>query len=104
MISFGQGCEGEPLTRARVIAESIRRMRRATSRGSINVNTNGSLPTNLGLLIDGGLDACRVSLNGAHPPLYEAYYRPVGYGFVDVARSIRLAKRRGVYTALNLLT
>ena len=104
MISFGQGCEGEPLTRARVIAEAIRRMRRATSRGSINVNTNGSLPTNLGLLIDAGLDACRVSLNSAHPPLYEAYYRPVGYGFADVARSIRLAKRRDVYTALNLLT
>ena len=55
-------------------------------------------------MIDAGLDACRISLNSAHPPLYEAYYRPVGYGFADVARSIRLAKRRGVYTALNLLT
>jgi pyruvate-formate lyase-activating enzyme len=104
MISFGQGCEGEPLTRAHVIAEAIRRMRRATSRGSININTNGSLPENLELLIDAGLDACRISLNSAHAPLYEAYYRPVRYGFSDVARSIRLAKRRGIYTALNLLT
>jgi pyruvate-formate lyase-activating enzyme len=104
MISFGQGCEGEPLTRARVIAEAIRRMRRATSRGSINVNTNGSLPENLGSLIDAGLDACRISLNSAHPPLYEAYYRPIRYAFRDVVRSIRLAKKRGVYTALNLLT
>ncbi|HYV65068.1 MAG TPA: radical SAM protein [Myxococcales bacterium] len=104
MISFGQGCEGEPLTRARVIAEAIRRMRRATSRGSINVNTNGSLPDDLDRLIDAGLDACRISLNSAHPPLYEAYYRPQGYGFADVARSVRRAKARGVYTALNLLT
>jgi MoaA/NifB/PqqE/SkfB family radical SAM enzyme len=104
MISFGQGCEGEPLTRAHVIADAIRRMREATSRGSINVNTNGSLPESLDLLIEVGLDACRISLNSAHAPLYQAYYRPVRYGFDDVARSIRLAKKRGIYTALNLLT
>ena len=104
MVSFGQGCEGEPLTRAQVIAEAIRRIRRATSRGSINVNTNGSLPENLDLLIDAGLDACRVSLNSAHAPLYEAYYRPVRYGWPDVDRSISLAKKRGIYTAVNLLT
>lgn len=104
MISFGQGCEGEPLTRAHVIADAIRRMRNATSRGSININTNGSLPENLDLLIEAGLDACRISLNSAHAPLYEAYYRPVRYGFRDVVRSIRLAKKRGIYTALNLLT
>ena len=76
----------------------------ATSRGSINVNTNGSLPENLELLIDAGLDACRISLNSAHAPLYEAYYRPVRYSWADVERSISLAKKRGVYTALNLLT
>ena len=104
MVSFGQGCEGEPLTRAQVIAEAIRRMRSATSRGSINVNTNGSLPDHLDALIDAGLDACRISLNSAHAPLYEAYYRPVRYAWSDVERSIALAKKRRIYTALNLLT
>jgi wyosine [tRNA(Phe)-imidazoG37] synthetase (radical SAM superfamily) len=104
MVSFGQGCEGEPLTRAREIGEAIRRIRRVTSRGSININTNGSLPGNLELLIDAGLDACRISLNSAHEPLYEAYYQPVRYGWEEVRESIRLARRRGVYTALNLLT
>jgi pyruvate-formate lyase-activating enzyme len=104
MVSFGQGCEGEPLTRAREIADSIRRMRAATPRGSININTNGSLPESLALLIDAGLDACRISLNSAHKPLYEAYYQPIRYGWEEVEESIRLAKRRGVYTALNLLT
>lgn len=104
MVSFGQGCEGEPLTRAREIAEAIRAMRAATPRGSININTNGSLPENLALLIDAGLDACRISLNSAHAPLYEAYYQPVGYGWDEVLESIKLARRRGVYTALNLLT
>src|SRR5712671_5012844 len=104
MVSFGQGCEGEPLTRGDAIAEAIGLIRARTGRGSININTNGSLPDRLGSLIDAGLDACRISLNSAHGLLYEAYYRPVGYGFADVVRSIRLAKRRGIYTALNLLT
>jgi pyruvate-formate lyase-activating enzyme len=104
MVSFGQGCEGEPLTRTREIAAAIRAMRAATPRGSININTNGSLPENLALLIEAGLDACRVSLNSAHPPLYEAYYQPAGYGWDAVEESIRLARRRGAYTAINLLT
>ncbi|MBS2024711.1 MAG: radical SAM protein [Deltaproteobacteria bacterium] len=104
MVSFGQGCEGEPLTRGRVIAHAIRLMRQKTSRGSININTNGSLPRMLELLIDAGLDATRISLNSAHAPLYEAYYQPIKYGWAEVHESIVLAKKRGLYTALNLLT
>jgi pyruvate-formate lyase-activating enzyme len=104
MVSFGQGCEGEPLTRAREIAEAIRLMRATTSRGSININTNGSLPENLAELVDAGLDACRISLNSAHADLYEAYYQPINYGWKDVLRSIKLARRRGIYVAVNLLT
>jgi wyosine [tRNA(Phe)-imidazoG37] synthetase (radical SAM superfamily) len=104
MVSFGQGCEGEPLTRAREIAQAIRRIREVTPRGSININSNGSLPENLTMLIDAGLDACRISLNSAHKPLYEAYYQPIGYGWEEVEETIRLAKRRGLYTALNVLT
>jgi len=104
MVSFGQGCEGEPLTRHREIAKAIRLMREETPRGSININTNGSLPDALAELIEAGLDACRISLNSAHKPLYEAYYQPVKYGWDEVVESIKLAKRRGVYTAINLLT
>jgi pyruvate-formate lyase-activating enzyme len=79
-------------------------MRAATRRGSVNVNTNGSMPEALGALADAGLDACRVSLNSASPDLYAAYYRPVNYGLGEVERSMRLARRRGLYLALNLLT
>jgi pyruvate-formate lyase-activating enzyme len=104
MVSFGQGCEGEPLLRWRQIEQAIRLVRRQTARGSINVNTNGSIPKALGILIDAGLDACRISLNSASPDLYAAYYRPVGYRLADVAASIRLAKKKGAYVALNLLT
>jgi pyruvate-formate lyase-activating enzyme len=104
MVSFGQGCEGEPLTRWKEIERAIQLVRARTSRGSIHANTNGSLPDALGRLVEAGLDSVRISLNSASPDLYAAYYRPVGYALEDVVRSIRAAKERGAYVALNLLT
>jgi pyruvate-formate lyase-activating enzyme len=104
MVSFGQGCEGEPLTRWRELERAIRRVRARTSRGSIHANTNGSLPGALGRLVDAGLDSVRISINSASPDLYAAYYRPRGYRLADVVRSIRIAKERGAYVAVNLLT
>jgi wyosine [tRNA(Phe)-imidazoG37] synthetase (radical SAM superfamily) len=104
MVSFGQGCEGEPLLRWREIARAIRLVRARTSRGSIHLNSNGSLPRGLAALLDAGLDACRISLNSASPDLYQAYYRPVRYGLDDVVRSMELAVERGAYLSLNLLT
>lgn len=104
MVSFGQGCEGEPLTRWKVLERTIRLIRARTSRGSINVNTNGSLPRALEALVEAGLDACRISLNSASSDLYRAYYRPTGFGLRDVVRSMKVAKDRGAYLALNLLT
>lgn len=104
MVSFGQGCEGEPLLRWREIERAIRLVRARTRRGSIHANTNGSLPAALARLVRAGLDSVRISLNSASPDLYGAYYRPKGYGLRDVIRSIRAAKEGGAYVALNLLT
>ena len=104
MVSFGQGCEGEPLLRWKEVARAIRLMRKATPRGSINANTNGSLPRALGALADAGLDAVRISTNSAWADLYEAYYRPSGYRLADVIRSMRVAKGKGLYLSVNLLT
>jgi wyosine [tRNA(Phe)-imidazoG37] synthetase (radical SAM superfamily) len=103
MVSFGQGCEGEPLTRWPVIAEAIKLTRERVKKGSININTNASLTKGLSKLYDAGLDAIRVSLNSAHPELYEAYYQPDKYGWKDVEASIALSRDRGAYLALNLL-
>ncbi|MGQ0506324.1 MAG: radical SAM protein [Myxococcaceae bacterium] len=103
MVSFGQGCEGEPLTRWKAIVDAIRYMRERTPVGSININTNGSLPLALDALFDAGLDAVRVSLNSAVKSLYEAYYQPVKYGWEAVEESIAVARRRKGYVALNLL-
>ncbi len=103
MVSFGQGCEGEPLTRWKFIAEAITKIRAKTQRGSININTNGSLTKGLSALYDAGLDAVRVSLNSVVKDLYEAYYQPQKYGWQDVEASIALSRDRGAYVALNLL-
>ncbi|MEW5739716.1 MAG: radical SAM protein [Myxococcota bacterium] len=103
MVSFGQGCEGEPLTRWKVIAEAIHGIRARTQKGSININTNASLTKGLAALYDAGLDAIRVSLNAASKELYEAYYQPQKYGWEDVEASIALSRDRGAYLALNLL-
>jgi wyosine [tRNA(Phe)-imidazoG37] synthetase (radical SAM superfamily) len=104
MVSFGQGCEGEPLLRWKEIARAIRLVRGVTSRGSIHLNTNGSSPRALAALCDAGLDACRISLNSACEDLYDAYYRPRGYVLGEVIASMRIAKDKGAYLALNLLT
>ena len=104
IVSFGQGCEGEPLLRSIAIAAAIARIRTERSNGTINLNTNGSLPSALERCIDAGLDAVRISLNSFRPAVYAAYYRPIGYALDDVFASIRLAVRRGLRVSLNLLT
>lgn len=104
IVSFGQGCEGEPLLRSTVIAEAIEQIRAARSNGTINLNTNGSMPKSLERCIDAGLQAVRVSLNSFRPHAYAAYYRPIGYELDDVLASVRLAVERGLRVSLNLLT
>ncbi len=103
IVSFGQGCEGEPLTEHMLIADSINEIRRQTEKGTINLNTNGSWPERIRMLIDSGLDSIRISLNSARPEFYRAYYCPRNYDFEDVVESIALSRKMGVYTMINYL-
>ncbi|HEY4442345.1 MAG TPA: radical SAM protein, partial [Candidatus Elarobacter sp.] len=104
IVSFGQGCEGEPLLRVTTIERAIAAIRAQRSNGTINLNTNGSLPKSLARLIDAGLQAVRISLNSFRPHVYAAYYRPTGYELDDVIASIALAVKSGLRVSLNLLT
>src|SRR5215469_6036842 len=103
IISFGQGCEGEPLLQARLIEKSIEAIRLRTSSGVININTNASNPRALARLYAAGLDMLRASTISARPDTYAAYYRPIGYTLQDVKRSLQLARDAGVYSSINLL-
>lgn len=103
IVSFGQGCEGEPLTEYRLIAGSVRAIREKTERGTINLNTNGSWPDRVREIARSGLDSIRISLCSARKDFFRAYTRPVGYDFEDVVRSIRVAREMGLYTMVNYL-
>ena len=103
IVSFGQGCEGDPILQADIICEAVREMRRQTDRGTINFNSNASLPDAIDELAAAGIESIRVSLNSAQESLYNAYYRPRGYRFADVVESLRRAKSAGLYTMLNYL-
>jgi pyruvate-formate lyase-activating enzyme len=101
IVSFGQGCEGEPLLMWETIRESIMAMRKHTPRGSININTNGSKPAAVRALCEAGLDSIRVSLNSTRPAIYEAYYRPNNYRFEDIVESLRVVHSFGGWTSIN---
>jgi pyruvate-formate lyase-activating enzyme len=103
VVSFGQGCEGDPLTAADTIVEAIAKIRSATPLGTINMNTNGSLPDRIERLLAAGLDSLRISMNSVRPSCYNAYFRPRGYSFEDVAAGIDLALDKGSHVAINYL-
>jgi wyosine [tRNA(Phe)-imidazoG37] synthetase (radical SAM superfamily) len=104
MLSFGQGCEGEPLMQAELLVELVRAIRARTQRGTLHLNTNASKPAAVARLAQAGLDSIRVSLNSAREVPYTRYYRPLTYRFEDVRETLRVAARSGLYTSLNYLS
>ena len=104
IISFGQGCEGDPSMQADLIAEAIAEIRRQTDKGTINMNTNAGNTAGIKKIVDAGIDSLRVSLNSGTDAVYRAYYRPTNYTLENVRQSLRYAADHGVYTYLNLLT
>ena len=92
IVSFGQGCEGEPLLRATTIG--------ARSEGPRNPSERNDQPQHerqaaqeLETLIDAGLQAVRISLNSFRPEIYAAYYRPSGYALEDVFAAVGWQRR-----------
>lgn len=101
IVSFGQGCEGEPLLMWETLRESIIEIRKHTSKGSININTNGSKPAAVEALMQAGLNSIRVSMNSARADIYEKYYLPNNYRFEDIVESLKVVNRYGGWTSLN---
>jgi len=101
IVSFGQGCEGEPLLQGDVIEKAIRLIRKSTDKGTINLNSNSSLPDRVEKIVHAGLDSIRVSINSAQEVYYSRYYRPNAYSFSDVMRSIEVMKASGRFVSLN---
>lgn len=103
VVSFGQGCEGDPLMMADTICQAIRIIRKETDQGTIHMNTNGSLPDKMDALLAAGLNSLRVSMNSVRQACYEAYFRPKGYTFDDVLTTLDIAACHGAFIAINYL-
>ncbi|MDZ7758901.1 MAG: radical SAM protein [Desulfovermiculus sp.] len=103
IFSFGQGCEGEPLTESELITKTVDAFRRHQGQGTVNINTNAGLPASIPGLARAGLDSIRVTLNSARKDVYTAYHRPRSYSFEDVVQCIDTAKQHGLFVSLNFL-
>jgi len=103
-VSFGQGCEGEPLTRGAALVDATRRIRSAWPDATIHINTNGSRPAVLRRLVDAGLNSVRISIFSLDDKRFRAYYRPVGYGLGQVGQCAELVAAAGGQVTINLLT
>lgn len=101
IVSFGQGCEGEPLLMWETIREAIIEIRKHTKKGSININTNGSKPAAVEELMKAGLDSIRVSLNSVRKEIYSRYYLPNNYKFEDIIESLRIVRQHGGWASIN---
>lgn len=104
IVSFGQGCEGEPLLMWETIRESIIEIRKHTQKGSININTNGSKPDAVEKLMQAGLNSIRVSTNSARKEIYTKYYQPNNYQFEDIIESIKVVRKHGGWASINYFT
>lgn len=101
IVSYGQGCEGEPLLMWETIRESIIEIRKHTQKGSININTNGSKPDAVEKLMQAGLNSIRVSLNSAQADIYTKYYRPNNYKFEDIVETLKVVRKYGGWSSIN---
>jgi pyruvate-formate lyase-activating enzyme len=104
MVSFGQGCEGEPLLRERALRPVALELSRRFPGSTIHINTNGSRPAALRRLISAGVNSCRISVFSFRQDLFAAYYRPRGYSIEEVLECARVAHQGGAQLTVNLLT
>lgn len=102
IISFGQGCEGEPSLQAENICAAIEKIREKTSRGQININTNAGFTAGIKKIVDAGLNSMRVSIISADAENYQKYYR-AAYKLDAVKNSIAYALSKNVHVSLNML-
>lgn len=103
IVSFGQGCEGEPSLSFALIEEAIKAIRAKTDQGTININTNCGYPNAIHKIVDAGLDTMRISLFSADKDHYAAYHCPCEYSLDTVRENAKYAHDKGVTLSMNLL-
>ena len=67
IISFGQGCEGEPALNHACLAPAIQTIRQEVDGGTINMNTNAGFTSGIKEIVDAGLMLCGLLYFPASP-------------------------------------
>jgi molybdenum cofactor biosynthesis enzyme MoaA len=83
------------------IRDAIREIRKKTSKGSININSNASMPGAVEELCKAGLNSIRVSTNSVRKKIYESYYLPNNYEFEALAESIKVVRKYNGWASIN---
>ncbi|MCI8335650.1 MAG: radical SAM protein [Peptococcaceae bacterium] len=103
IVSFGQGCEGEPSLSYPLITAAIKEIRSKVGQGTINMNTNCGYTNAIRQIVDAGIDTMRISLFSADKDHYAAYHQPCEYGLDTVRENAEYAHAKGVTLSMNLL-
>ena len=103
IISFGQGCEGEPSLNVRPGSGDSKQF---ASILTVPINHEYQCRDTEGIiqLCQAGLDSIRVTLFSARAENYGIYHRPHNYRLSDVAATIGYAHEAGTKVSINLLT
>lgn len=102
-ISFGPACDGEPLTRIRVVEEAVRGVREGSPGTVVRLETCGSDPAALRRAIAAGVGSVTVRIASARAETYERLHGPVSHRWPDVRASLAAAAADGVAFTLALL-
>ena len=101
VVSYGQGCEGEPILVWETLRDAVLQIRKKTQKGIINLNTNASNPKAIEEMCKAGLQSIRVSMNSVREEVYNKYYKPRNYSFKDVLESIKIARKYNIWVSVN---
>lgn len=104
LITFGSACEGDPVMVAETVAKAIKVIKKNRPDATVSYIGCAGFPDKMKMLYEAGLDSVRLTVNSVNPSTYERFYRPKGFTFDGIYKSIELAHRAGVFVSLGLET
>jgi hypothetical protein len=102
-VSFGRACDGEPLSRIRVLEEAIALIRARAPSAQTHLETSGSDAAALRRAAGAGLTSITVRIGSALADTYERLHRPVAHRWSDVRASLQAAVEHRLTITVALL-
>ena len=102
-IAFGRACDGEPLSRVRVIQDATSAIRDRAPGATVHLETAGSDAGALRRALDAGVTSVTVRIGSARSETYDRLHGPVAHRWSDVRASMQTAVERGARLTIALL-